>query len=538
MLYFNRTEDKNMSLLSSWYDWSKNNVETIIYKESTSGSRNRKPHINFYKRIIAPQEFQENWFKNDDKFKELLDEDKLLYNELAQNLEPENRDRIIIGNNKKKCVKKNVRSLVRYVEICNNMERNADMYCFGKLRELKAVLLAALDNDERHNERTIDTAKDYIRNLPDSIDNIESDILSKNYSDYYEELYSWATGLYVYVYIAFLNKLPSFVGLGYSNYKEEVQRYEEEVLLRYGCFSDMGMEAIRKLADDGNVVAMYELGDQYFYGRTKYKKIDYNEAFCYYIKIENKKIKHPLASWSLAWILLNYENPKTMKNTKIDYIENYLKVNGKKEEGYYKELFKYLEESYRYGYAGAANLIGKILDGGLVPEEFLKNSFLKNYNRNDAIKFFEEAINMGYVYARNSLIVLKLKSAEEISDFNAKVENYKLIKQLLYDSYKEREWWATNQIGENYRKGLYVENEVIFEKNIYEAAKYYKLAIEYIGNANGSNWPLTNYLYYYLFGESVNLSEGEKSERSNLLKNALQSISDEKQLKLLTSIQI
>lgn len=525
-----------MALLQKWFEWSdKNGVEAKMHKVN-EGGRNTHKVTNFYKMIVGPTEVQNNWFKNHEKIENALREDSFFDYELKRNFEISNRDHIIKGRNEDNYVKNNVRSLVKYVEICNNSGRGEGEYNKGKLKELKEVLLNALNEDNIHNENSVEVARYYLKNLDNSIENIIMDFKAPEYIEYFMALYSWATALYVYIYVALLNETPKGMELGYYKYKEDVREYEEEVLLKYGAFSNIGMEAIQRLAQKGNLVAMYELADQYFYGRTKDKIVNYNEAFKLYHHIAVRKITHPLACWSLAWMMLNYDT-LLMHNKKIDYIEE-LMLNGEKGSAFYDELFSFLKKSYECGYAGAANLIGKILDKKLIPEEYIKASFLgKEHKSKKAIDFYKEALDKGYVYARNSIIALKQKEVDSIIDDSERISAFNEIKSLLFDSHKDREWWSTNQLGEYYRKGIKVGKTVIFEKDMVKAVQFYKLASEYIDSTSESNWPLTNYLVYGLYNDKVVITEEQKNKRDSLLELALRNITDSRQIKKLNSIK-
>lgn len=534
-----------MGLLQKWFEWSKDNG---IESKMNTG---RNKEISFYKMIVGMTDAQKDWFQKSEKVKRTLNNDEFFDPEFIRNFEEKNMDYIIKGAKQKNIIDKNTRSLVRYVNICNREGRKEEVCSRGKLKELKKVLLTALHDDTFHDTKCLDFARFYLRNAQDSIENImeNPDNLKKQnnakdnkskeekrreYEEYYTAVYNWAKCLYIYIYIAFLNEIPTWIGVEYYKYNDDVKEYEEEVLLKYGTFSNIGMEAIQKLAKKDNLIAMYELADQYFYGRTKDKIVNYNEAFKIYNKIAARNITHPLACWSLAWMMINYDDIRSKQ--KIDYVED-LMVDGKKRNAFYDTLFNYLKKSYECGYAGAANLIGKILDKKLIPDEYIQNSFIgMKHKTKKAMDFYNEALDKGYVYARNSIIALKQEEVAAEPDDNKKIEIFNDIKRLLEDSCADREWWATNQLGNYYKRGVKIGKTQIFKKNISIAVEYYRQASEYIDSTYESNWPLTNYLVYGLYNDKMDITEEQRSMREKLLRIACNNIKEKAQLSKLKKI--
>ena len=96
-------------------------------------------------------------------------------------------------------------------------------------------------------------------------------------------------------------------------YEYALREFDENVVCLYGAGSDPAVRATINLAvKKNNPFALFEVGDFFYYGRYG-QPSDMEKAYSYYKKSvwqgeNNSKeaIAHPLALWTLAYILLYY----------------------------------------------------------------------------------------------------------------------------------------------------------------------------------------------------------------------------------------
>lgn len=200
------------------------------------------------------------------------------------------------------------------------------------------------------------------------------------------------------------------------------------IQLNGGIWSIRG---IHELAKKGNPYACFEMGSLELYGQIAgFPR--YFESYNYF-KIAAKK-NHPNAIWAIGYMHYNgYIGNKSRK----DYII----------------AFRCFNKARKYNCLAAINSLGIIFINGDIP--FIKKDIKK------AIKLFEYASKYDYIYAFNNLGSIY----EKKGDFK-KAFNYYLKSANLGES------WASNKVGEFYRKGI------IQKANLKKAFEYYNKANE------------------------------------------------------------
>lgn len=208
--------------------------------------------------------------------------------------------------------------------------------------------------------------------------------------------------------------------------------------LREGINFDYSM---KKLADNGNAYANFEIGCNEYYGYVTGEP-RYDKAYIYLEKAA----------------LCNHAGANYMIGNM--FIRGLLggKSNEELESGY-----NYLLKSYELGNVAACNLIGNMYLNGIYPLE---------KNEEEAIKYYEKASDNDYAFAINNLGKIK----ENKGDIKGAFDLYKKSADL-------GESWACNKVGEYYRLGKVT-------KNMSLAFLYYNKALE-------SNYKTLCYYAYY-----------------------------------------
>lgn len=214
--------------------------------------------------------------------------------------------------------------------------------------------------------------------------------------------------------------------------------------------------SLKKLAKEKNPYALYELGNLEYNGLITGTP-NYENAYNYH-KVA-ATLGHPTSYWMLSHMILTKKIGSLSEN---DIILSW----------------KYLKKAEELESISAINSIGYCYLLGYTPN--------KEKNEKLAIKYFEKAANLNYIYAYNNLG----KIYEEKKDYQKAFEYY-------LQSAKEEESWACNKIGEFYRKGLYVK------KDLNKAYEYYKIGASSSIN-NLYPWNIINLVkYFYLNGNSI-----------------------------------
>lgn len=210
--------------------------------------------------------------------------------------------------------------------------------------------------------------------------------------------------------------------------------------LREGINYDYSM---KKLADNGNAYANFEVGSNEYYGYVKgYPRYTY--AYNYLKRAAD--LNHAGANYMLGNM----------------YIQGLI---GSKQKEELKKGYEYLEKSLNLGNVAALNTIGNMYKEGIYP---LKKDLKK------AKEYYKLASEKNYAYAFNNLGLL-----EELDNKNDKAFEYYLVSADLGES------WACNKVGEYYRLG-------IIETNMEKAFYYYNKALE------SNHRVICNYAYYNL----------------------------------------
>lgn len=308
------------------------------------------------------------------------------------------------------------------------------------------------------------------------------------YMDIKDDANSLEYCLYLCIYLGTLHILPSNFYFG-INYDKELQKFNQEVLCKYGITSVPGVRATIMLAQKGNIFALYERGDMEYYGRGIDKKIHLAEAFNYYKQaagidktgMTDLTSCHPLALWSLSYILLNYKRRRELIHCEtIEEIENLDEEERRKLIVKYAMLAIQINEC-----AAAANVLGlfvKLTDQEVIREQFPKLESAQYY--------FQFAADRGYLYAYNNLAVYAADMIE-LGKLNRN-EKEKYIKQYienLEQAAQQLEPWAANRLGLLYltRKILPNSQEyVLMSPNRREARKYFEIAAERYEDRNSA----------------------------------------------------
>ncbi len=299
-----------------------------------------------------------------------------------------------------------------------------------------------------------------------------------------EQIQKWKQEIEKKQYDAFLSETLFYAILENKQplYELDKKKKKIETLLNDSFMSYKGIEDylrlkyretinydynLKKLADEGNVLANYELGSNEYMGYIKgYPR--YTRAY-QYLQIA-AEAKHAGANYLIGNMLYsgNLGN-KTKKDL---------------EEAYY-----YLLEAKNLGSVAASNKLGLMYLHGTHPVK---------KDKEKAIQLFKEAAEKEYVYALNNLG----KIYEE--------EKNPLYLEYYKKSASLKESWACNKMGEYYRK----------KKMNQKAFHYFQEALE----ANERNLCFYSYYnlakYFYFTGSKENHLEKKEEKYLEYLKIA------------------
>lgn len=199
--------------------------------------------------------------------------------------------------------------------------------------------------------------------------------------------------------------------------------------------------SLKKLANNGNAYANFEMGTNEYYGYySGYPRYDY--ALKYLLVAAN--LDHAGANYMIGNM----------------YIKGLI---GSKSREELNKGYKYLLKAYNLGNVAASNMIGNMYYEGIYP---------LNKDIEKAIYYYKKASEANYVYAFNNLG----KIYEEKKEYDIALKYY-------LESADLGESWACNKVGEYYRKGI-----VSFDMN--KAYLYYNKALD-------SNYRVLCYYAYY-----------------------------------------
>lgn len=266
------------------------------------------------------------------------------------------------------------------------------------------------------------------------------------------------------IFISNLNNLLYNTGLSSNDIIDFMN-----VQLNGGIWS---MRGIYELAKKDNPYACFEMGSLELYGQITGKP-RYFESYGYFKKAAKKN--HPNAIWAMGYMHYNgYIGTKSRK----DYIIS----------------FKCFNKARKYNCPCAINSIGLIFLNGDVP-------FIAKDERK-AIKCFEEAAKHNYIYAFNNLGLIYEKKLDY-----AKAFDYYLKSSNLGES------WASNKVGEYYRKGIFVK------KDLRKAFEYYTKACE-ASMYSLCYYAKYNLAHYYINGDATLNIPKDTSKAISLLEEA------------------
>lgn len=221
------------------------------------------------------------------------------------------------------------------------------------------------------------------------------------------------------------NKINEIVEKNIYNTNISINDIQEfiKVQLNSGILS---LRILKELAQNNNPFASFELASMEYYGIISGKP-RYEKAYEYYVNAA--KYNHPVANWAIGYL---YYTGHIGSRSKRDLLL----------------AFKYFNKSRKLECSNAYNSLGlMILNNNITHIKDKKNT---------AIKMFEKAVEFGNIYAYNNLG----KIYEQEKDYKKAFEYY-IFSANAGDS------WASNKIGEFYRKGIYLK------KDLTKAFEYY-----------------------------------------------------------------
>lgn len=300
--------------------------------------------------------------------------------------------------------------------------------------------------------------------------------------------------MYAILYFAINKELPKDFYDPKKFFETDLDEFSHEVTQKYGTVSTPSVRQIITMAkrEKPNIVALYELADMYYYGNGCIEK-DISKAFDLYLKAAgikktsiyncNMKRCHPLALWSLGYIIHNYKKPKSkLENCDdIDLIEDW-----KNDEHDLVDLsVYYTSQAYQMMKSpAAANVLGNILSS--VSDEKRKE-LTKKYMLESADYYYLFAKKEKYVYALNKWAVKEETFMKESTDIEEARKHCNEMIDCLVKSASQYEPWALNKLGRIYKNGISKNGVCILEKDRNKAYDYFKNAAEHYID-NGSDW--------------------------------------------------
>ncbi len=317
-----------------------------------------------------------------------------------------------------------------------------------------------------------------------------------------------------------------------GSYEEELKTYTDEVVMKYGAFSQAAQREIMCMADTGNAVAGKLYADMVFYKKL-YRRFPYRDAFYLYLRCAGIKItedgswqcdghSYPMAFLSVGYYLVNYKRESVLKDCEgIDDIEA-LTIAGRLCLALKLALscVKYINA------AEAFNLTGRILlelsrdeklleevlpvieeeisSEGLCGIDLGENKCRTAAQCADAAElFFENAAREGYVYASNSLAAREADRIVAMKESDSPKKYIEWLK-LSADKYEP---YAANRLGLFYMTGKVKtdDGEAYFPEYIdYKLAKQYFIKATAYPDSN-SAWAYYNLIKYYPRDYTTNL---------------------------------
>lgn len=300
--------------------------------------------------------------------------------------------------------------------------------------------------------------------------------------------------IYLLIYWSVLKSLPATFSFE-TNYRNQLNEFNEQVLCKYGVGSAPGRRAVMQLAQT-NIFAMYEVGNFYYYGNTENQRPDYNKALEYFRKaaglsndesIDSARC-NPLALWLVSYMYINYQRRMELKDAK-----NIYEIERLSWEDRIKFSIRYCKYAIQQnGCIPAINMLGII-------SNLLDDNGRATYSLKTPDAYFLEAANSNYVYAYNNLATMEIKAVFNTTATEQKIHLEKCI-EYLAKAANEHEPWASNTLGLLYCTGeLNHENKKLIFTEIIDPEKalyYFETASNLYTNIN-SAWAYVNMMVYF-----------------------------------------
>lgn len=404
-------------------------------------------------------------------------------------------------------------SIREFIEICVSE---------NYLAELKESLLYLLKNTDLHNDKVqMQKLIDFISNLqtPRKIDSLSEDKWVKE----------WVSAVYFYFYYAVTDIINMQMAHSmYPDIEKDLEEYNNNITLEYGVSGNPGMYQLISMAnrENPNILALYEVGELWYYGKGPSGEISYQKAYEYYQKTCECQVDHPLARWSIAYMQFEYSIERAKRDSRYRVSEfDAAMPNGKKSAFWYESITQNAQVAYDNGCFAAANLLGKIVQA---EEEKFPSARKGKYKNLSAKQLFKESADGGYVYGCNNYALCCLKEAETKEN----KEKIALIKEGL--TYLEKSAvtgnpWAANKIAGYYFNGFSIDNTLIIDKDLEKAYNFYCYSLIMCRTEN-YYWPLINIVNKYWIDVDSNYYLAEPMDYiEDEVKYALANVSDEEQ---------
>ena len=300
-----------------------------------------------------------------------------------------------------------------------------------------------------------------------------------------------------FVYWCFTKRLAGdFSFITYDKNERDLQEYIDKILHGLGSSGMPGTGAIYAMAgrDNPNIYALFEAGEMEYYGKNTYGIRDYQSAYRYYLRAKNSIAAHPLALWSLGYMIYYYQvQGKELEHAYVEEIESMIKRDvdtGEIVDNFtrYETAINYLTEADRNSCAAAGNVLQAIVKNPDVPDSLKKG--LKSEE-----EYLIFSANADYPFAKTNLAKLylnKAKQTKNLQERNAYIEQCRIN---MIGAADLGEPWAANYLARQYNEGFTEcfngENVIIFSVDKEKALYYFTLS-EKCGGYTNAAWAILN----------------------------------------------
>lgn len=356
-----------------------------------------------------------------------------------------------------------------------------------------------------------------------------------------QDFEGWTNAIYYYIYFAITSRLHTDVGYSrYEKLEQDLKEYREEVVMGYGSCGTPGMSKIYSMAtrNDPNIIALFELGEMEYYGQGPSGRVNFESALKCYKEIMKKNSYHPLAAWSIAYMLFYYKKPgKELENATIsDFDKYYWNEDGTRNDNWYIAIEYYVDKAYSFGCAAAANLIGLIIDED---DRALVSNW--KYAGHDSSRYYKESADANYVFGCNNYASRCIKKASEVSNFADQSYWAMEGRKYLEKSAHNGNYWALNKLGRYHYEGIKIPNTDI---DIFECDKdksyQYFLKARKVSGREKEYWPLINLIEKFWLADDAEDWKEVAPTKQNLLieiQIALSNLKDHEQKRKLKKIK-